>query len=81
MRDVDAIGGRAVDGVDAVADRFEPQRTPQRQRVSDRARFGLRRDDRDLAERCQRGRERLNPRREVAVVIRHQNAAHVLIGS
>ena len=49
--DVDAVGRRAIDGVHAIGDRFEPERPPQRQRVSDRARFGKRGDDRDFAER------------------------------
>ena len=48
--DVDAVGRRAVDGEDAIVDRLEPQRPPQRQRVADRARLGRRRDDRHVAE-------------------------------
>ena len=49
--DVDAVGRRAVDGVDAIADVLEAERPAQRQRVSDGAGLGLRRDDRHLAER------------------------------
>ena len=47
--------------VGAIGDRFEPERTAQRQRVADRARLFDRRDDGDVAERTQRFGQRVNP--------------------
>jgi hypothetical protein len=49
-RDVHAVGGRAVHGVDALAHEVEAQRTPECQGVPDSARLGLRRDDRDRSQ-------------------------------
>ena len=75
-RDVDAVGRRAVDGVHAIGDVLEPQRTPQRQRVADRARLVHRRDDGHLAERRERVGERRDALRAVAVVVGDENATH-----
>ena len=56
MRDryVDAVRRRAVNGIDVVSHALQPQRTSQRQRVSNRTGFLNRRNNRNLAERRQR---------------------------
>ena len=61
MRDVDAVGRRAVHAVDAVVDRLEPQGTAERERVTDRARFFDGRDDGDVAERPRASASTLMP--------------------
>ena len=57
-RDVDAVGRRAVDLVNALADLLHPQRPAQRQRVADGARLDIRRDDGHVSEPAQRLGER-----------------------
>ena len=47
--DVHAIGRGPIDGIDAIGNGFESERTAQRKRVSDGTRFGKRGDDRYLA--------------------------------
>ena len=49
-RDVDTVGGRAVDLEDVRLALLDTQRPPQRQRVADRAGFDIRRHDDDLAQ-------------------------------
>jgi hypothetical protein len=75
-RDVHAIGRCAVDGVDLVVDALEPQRPAKRQRMANRARFGLRRDDHHAADGREGRGKGLNSRREVSVVIRDENRRH-----
>ena len=60
----------------SLADLLEAQRPSQRQRVADRARFDLRRDDGDVAERLERVGEDLQSFGKVPVVIGHENASH-----
>ena len=74
--DVHAVGRRAVDFVDPLPQPLHPQRPAQRQRVADRARFDVRRDDGDLAQPLQRGRERMNALGVHAVVVGHQDFFH-----
>ena len=75
--DVDAVGWRAVDAIDTLADLLEPERPAQGERVPDRARFVLGRDDRDLAEPGQRRGQRFDAGREIPVVIGDKNSSHV----
>ena len=53
------------------------KRPPQRQRMSNRAGFGERRHDGDLAERSQRISERFDALRMHAVIVGHQNTFHM----
>ena len=75
-RDVDAVGRRTVDAENALVDSIEAQHVTQRQRVANRARFGRRRDDGDVADVAQRAGERMNAFRSVAIVVGDQDANH-----
>ena len=77
-REVHAVGRRAVDGEDIVGHRFEPERTPERQRVADGARFEHRRDDRDRTKRPERLGERDDALGSIAVVVGDENSSHVI---
>ena len=72
-RQVDAIGRRAVDAVDAVADRLDAERPPQRQRVADGARLLQGRDDQHVAKRLHGIGERVNSFGRNTIVIGYQN--------
>ena len=76
MRDVDAVGRRAVDLVDALAQPLHAQRTAQRQRVADGAGFDVRRNDDDLAEPRERARQRVDALRVHAVIVGDENLFH-----
>ena len=71
--EVDAVGRRAVDAVDAVADRFNAERPPQRQRMADRARLLQGRHDEHLAKRFHGIGERVNPVGRNTIVIGNKN--------
>ena len=73
MRDVDAVGRRAVHLVDAVAQLLHPQRPPQRQRVADRAGFDVRRDD-GRRRAGERSGQRVNPVGVHAVIVGYEDS-------
>ena len=73
---IDAIGWSAVNRINRVPHLLEPQRPPQRQRVTDRARFLDRRDHDDLTEPRERLSKRLNTFGMNTIVIRDENSWH-----
>jgi len=73
QREVHAIGGRPVDGVDPLLDALRAQRVLQRQRLAAGADLAVRRDDVHLAALAQRRAQRLDARRVHAVVVRDQD--------
>ena len=75
-RDVDAVGRRAVDLVDAIAQPLHPKRPAQRQRVADRAGFDVRRDNRDFSEIGESCRQRMDAVRVDAIIIGYEDSGH-----
>ena len=75
-RDVHAISRSAIHGIGVWGDELATQRPPQRQRVANGARFGLRRHNNHLAQWRERLRQRRNPRRKISVVVRQKNRSH-----
>ena len=71
---MNAIGGRAVDELEAVRRTAHGQRAIERQRVRRAAAVALGRDDGDVGVRAQRGGERLEAGGEIAVVVRQEDA-------
>ena len=78
---VHAVGRRAVDRVDALAQPLEPERTGDGQRVADRARLPQRGDDGDVADRAQRVRQRVQAFRVDTVVVGDENPGHKVVGA
>ena len=72
-RDMNAIGGRAVHREVAVRRAPHRERPVERQRVRGARAIALRRDHRDLAELRERLGEQRDARREIAVVVRHED--------
>ncbi len=75
-RDVHAVGRRAVNLVHAIAQPFHSERTTERQRVADRARLDVRRDDGDFAEVIECGGKRMDAVRMDAIVVGNQDSGH-----
>ena len=73
-REVHAVGRRAVDGEVAVRRAAHRQRPVERERVRGAGAVALGRDHGDLAQLAQRLGEQRDARREVAVVVGHQDA-------
>src|SRR3990172_5946304 len=80
--EVHAICRRPVDGVYPGPDLFDPKRLRQREGMSRRAPFAIRRDHGDRAQGAERLRERHDPLGPESVVVAHQDEggriAHVL---
>jgi hypothetical protein len=75
-RDIHTVGWRAIHFVHAIAQSFHPQRTTQRQRVPDRARLDVWRDDGDLSKVMQCRSERMDAVRVDAIVVGNQDSGH-----
>src|SRR3990170_1259751 len=80
--EIHAIGRRPVDGIYPGPDLFDPKRLRQREGMSRRAPFAIRRDHGDQAQGAERLRERHDPLGPESVVVAHQDEggriAHVL---
>ena len=79
--DVHTIAGRAVHLVDALPHLFHTQRTTERERVTDGARFGVRRNDGHIADGAQGLGEHVQPVGAHAVIVGDENLRHVRRGS
>ena len=75
-RDVHAVGGGAVDLEDTFRDLLHPERSPQRQGMTDGAGLDIRRDDGHLAQPPQRIREHVDALGPNAIVVGDQDARH-----
>ncbi len=75
-RQVDAVGGRAVDRVPVLAHFLHTKRPAQGQGMPRRALLAVRRHDEDLGQLRQGGGQGLDPLGEDAVVVGHQDACH-----
>ena len=76
--EVDAVGGRAVDGVDARRDLLHPQRVGERERVAGRAPLPVGGDHVHRAQVLQGVGQRLDPLGAHAVVVRNEDHAPVV---
>jgi hypothetical protein len=75
-RQMDAVGRRAIDVVEAVRRALQRQRAIERQRIARAAAVTLGRHHGDLGDVGQRARQVLDSRREITIIVAEQDPHH-----